>query len=65
MVAKGYAQAYGIDYLETSAHVAKIKTVSILLSLAANYSWDLQKFDVKNAFRQEDLKEEVFMEVPP
>lgn len=36
LVAKGYTQTYGIDYLETFALVAKMNTVSMLLSLAAD-----------------------------
>ena len=41
LMAKGYTQTYGVDYLETFAPVAKINTVRILLSLVANYNWDL------------------------
>ena len=54
-----------MDYLETFASVAKMNTVIILLSLTTNYNWDLQQFDVKNAFLNGDLKEEIYMEVPP
>ena len=41
-----------------------MNTIWILLSLATNLDWSLQKLDVKNAFRHEDLKEKVYMEVP-
>ena len=54
-----------MDYLETFALVAKMNTVRILLSLAANYGWELQQFDVKNAFLHGDLEKEIYMDVPP
>ena len=50
LVAKGFTQTYGVDYIETFAPVAKMNTVRVILSLAANYGWNLQQFDVKNAF---------------
>ena len=55
LVAKGYTQTYGVDYLETFTPITKMNTVIILLSLATNYNWDLQQFNVKYAFLNGDL----------
>ena len=63
LVAKGFTQTYNIDYLETFAPVAKLNTMRVLLSLAANLDWPLQQLDVKNVFLNGE--EEVYMDSPP
>jgi len=37
LVAKGFTQTYGVDYLETSAPIAKMNVVRVVLSLVANH----------------------------
>ena len=65
LVTKGYTQTYTVDYAETFSPVAKISSIRILISLVANLGWPLFQLDIKNAFLNGNLKEEVYMEQPP
>ena len=64
LVAKGFKQTYGVDYQETFSPIAKINTVRVLLSLAANLDWPLHQFNVKNTFLHGDLEEDIYMDIP-
>ncbi|CAL5380597.1 unnamed protein product [Camellia sinensis] len=65
LVAKGFNQEYGIDYEETFAHVARLTSVRSLIAVATTRHWDLYQMDVKNAFLNSVLLEEVYMQPPP
>ena len=64
LVAKGYRQVQGVDYDETFSPVAKLKSVRIMLAIAAYYDYEIQQMDVKTAFLNGFLKEELYMVQP-
>jgi hypothetical protein len=65
LVAKGYAQVAGLDFEETFAPLARLESIRILLAYAAHHSFKLFQMDVKSAFLNGPIKEEVYMEQPP
>nr|GEV63095.1 retrotransposon protein, putative, Ty1-copia subclass [Tanacetum cinerariifolium] len=64
LIAKGYTQTNRIDYEETFSPVDKIKSIRIMLSIAAFHDYKIWQMDVKIAFLNEKLIEEVFMTKP-
>ncbi|KAK9089019.1 hypothetical protein Scep_028101 [Stephania cephalantha] len=64
LVAIGYNQKDGIDYKETFSPVSKKDSLRIIMALVAHYNLELHQMDVKTAFLNGDLEEEVYMDQP-
>ena len=60
-MAKGHTQKEGIDYEETFSLVAMLKSIRILLFIAAHYDYEIWQMDVKTAFLNGNLEEEIYM----
>ena len=65
LVAKGYNQEEGIDYDETFTPVARLEAIRILLAFASFMDFKLFQMDVKSAFLNGFIEEEVYVEQPP
>lgn len=65
LVAKGYVQQQGIDFDEVFSPVARMESVRMLLAVAAQESWFVHHMDVKSAFLNGELKEEVYVQQSP
>jgi hypothetical protein len=64
LVAKGYSQVEGLDFDETYAPVARLESIRILLANATYHGLKLYQMDVKSAFLNGPIKEEVYVEQP-
>ncbi|KAK1649290.1 hypothetical protein QYE76_067095 [Lolium multiflorum] len=65
LVAQGFSQVEGIDFGETYAPVARLESIRILLAYASHHNFKLQQMDVKSAFLNGPLHEEVYVKQPP
>jgi hypothetical protein len=65
LVAQGYSQKEGIDYEETFAPVSRLEAIRILLAFSVAKEFKLHQMDVKSAFLNGVLEEEVFVRQPP
>jgi hypothetical protein len=64
LVAKGFTQQLGVDFVDTYSPVAKFASVRIIMVVAARQDLELHQLDVKTAFLNGDLKEEIYMDQP-
>ena len=64
LVVKGFIQKEGIDYFDTYAHVARISTIRVLIALDYIYKLQIHQMDVKTAFLNGELEEEICMKQP-
>ena len=65
LVADGNTQVEGVDYHRIFSTVVKASTIRLALALAAYYDYNLTSIDVRQAYLYADLKEELYMAVPP
>ena len=61
LVAKGFTQKEGIDYQETFSPISKKDSSRIIMTLVAHFDLELQQMDVKTAFHNGNLEEEVYI----
>ncbi|KAK9042113.1 hypothetical protein V6N11_017192 [Hibiscus sabdariffa] len=64
LVAKGFRQIYGVDYDETFSPVTMFKSIRILLAIAGFHDFEIWQIDVKTAFLNGKLEEDVYMTQP-
>ena len=64
LVARGFTQTYGINYVETFSPIARLNSIRVILSIAINHSWEMCQLDVKNVFLYGDLIDSVLMKQP-
>ncbi|GLJ26041.1 hypothetical protein SUGI_0499460 [Cryptomeria japonica] len=64
LVCKGYSQKEGIDYEETFALVARLEAIRLFLAYVTYKDFKVYQMDVKSAFLNGDLEEEVYIEKP-
>jgi hypothetical protein len=65
LVAQGFSQKEGIDYEETFALIARLEVIMILIAFSVAKGFKLHQIDVKSAFLNGVLEEEVYMREPP
>lgn len=64
LVAKGFRQVHGIDYFDTCSPTLRMDSLRILLAMATLRDWEIHQIDVKTAYLEGDLQDDIFMRCP-
>ncbi len=64
IVARGFEQLHGLDYMETFALVVKWSTIQLVCAVASQCNWSINHLDVKITFLHGELHEQIFMHQP-
>jgi hypothetical protein len=65
LVAKGFVQLEGVDFNEVFVSVTRLDSVRVVVAIAAHQKWQVHHLDVKSAFMNGELQEEVYAAQPP
>jgi len=64
VVAQGFSQIHGIDYTETFSATPMISTIKTVVSTSVQKDWELYSIDIKTAFLNADLEEDIYLRIP-
>jgi hypothetical protein len=65
LVANGQRQQYGLDYSETFAPTSNMATIRTVLAMAAQNDWEIHQIDIKSAYLNATLRDDIYMRAPP
>ena len=65
LVAQGFTQIYGLDFLDTFAPFSRLSAIRAVIALAASEDWELHQMDVKSAYLNSPIDAVIYMRLPP
>ncbi|CAM9677297.1 unnamed protein product, partial [Chrysoparadoxa australica] len=65
LVVQGFTQRLGVDYTDTHAPVSRLTTIRFVLALATRNDWDIYALDIKCAYLQAPVNEDIYVRAPP
>ena len=64
LVACGFTQIHGLNYMDMDAPATRLETICLLYTLTTEKGWEVHHIDIKTAYLNNNLDEEVYMEIP-